>query len=99
MEKEYLDREMFIKDMDKKLRKVAGDLAENYIENYKNSLNSLLKKVESEFVHNMDKYSVSLRAKLEDKEAMEDLRKRILKAVDELHSCQDKLNSVIWEVK
>lgn len=99
MEKEYLDREMFIKDMDKKLRKVAGDLAENYIENYKNSLNSLLKKVESEFVHNMDKYSVSLRAKLEDKEAMEDLRKKILKAVDELHGCQDKLNSVIWEVK
>lgn len=99
MEKEYLDREMFIKDMNKKLRSVANDLAGNYIENYKNSLNALLKKVESEFIQNMDKYSVSLRAKLEDKEAMEDLRKRILQAVDELHGCQEKLNAVIWEVK
>ena len=47
----------------------------------------------------MDKYSVSLKAKLEDKEAMEDLRKKILQAVNELHGCQDKLNAVIWEVK
>ena len=99
MEKEYLDREMFIKDMNKKLRSVANDLAGNYIENYKNSLNALLKKVEIEFTQNMDKYSVSLRAKLEDKEAMEDLRKKILQAVNELHGCQDKLNAVIWEVK
>lgn len=98
-DKEYLDRESFIRDMNKKLRTITGELADNYSENYRNSLNNLLRKVESEFNLNMEKYSVSLRAKLEDKEAMEALKEKILVAVDELHGCQMKLNSVIWEVK
>ena len=99
MDKEYLDRESFIRDMNKKLRTITGELADNYSENYRNSLNNLLRKVESEFNLNMEKYSVSLRAKLEDKEAMEALKKKILVAADELHGCQMKLDSVIWEVK
>lgn len=99
MDKEYLDRESFIRDMNKKLRTVTGELADNYKENYRNSLNNLLRKVESEFNLNMEKYSVSLRAKLEDKEAMEALKEKILAAADELHGCQAKLNAVIWEVK
>lgn len=99
MDKEYLDRESFIRDMNKKLRTITGELADNYSENYRNSLNNLLRKVESEFNLNMEKYSVSLRAKLEDKEAMEVLKKKILVAADELHGCQMKLDSVIWEVK
>lgn len=99
MDKEYLERESFIREMNKKLRTITGKLADNYTENYRNSLNNLLRKVESEFNLNMEKYSVTLRAKLEDKEAMEALRKKILHAGDELHGCQEKLDSVIWEVK
>lgn len=99
MNKEYLDRKSFIQDMNKKLRTITGELADNYKESYRNSLNNLLKKVESEFNLNMEKYSVSLKAKLEDKEAMEDLKERILTAAEELHDCQAKLDSVIWEVK
>ncbi len=99
MDKEYLDRENFIKDMNKKLRTVAGELADSYKENYRNSLNEMLRKVESEFTLNMDKYSVSLKAKLEDKDAMEQLKDKILEAVKQLHGCQDKLDAVIWEVK
>lgn len=99
MDKEYLDRESFIRDMNKKLRTVTGELADNYKENYRNSLNNLLRKVESEFNLNMEKYSVSLKAKMEDKAAMEDLKKKILAAAGELYKCQAKLNAVIWEVK
>lgn len=97
--KEYLDRESFIRDMNKLLRTEAGRLADNYKNNYRNSLNNLLSKVESEFNLNMEKYSVSLRAKLEDKEAMEALKEKILVAADELQGCQDKLDAVIWEAK
>lgn len=99
MNKEYLDRESFIRDMNKKLRTVTGELADNYKKNYRNSLNNLLRKVESEFNLNMEKYSVSLKAKMEDKAAMEDLKKKILAAADELHGCQAELDAVIWEVK
>lgn len=97
--KEYLDRDAFMSAINDKLREEAGKLADNYKKNYRDSLNGLLKKVEGEFTLNMEKYSVSLRAMLEDKEAMENLREKILDAVKELHGCQDKLDSVIWEVK
>lgn len=97
--KEYLDRKSFIRDMNRKLRTITGELADNYSKNYRNSLNNLLRKIESEFNLNMEKYSISLRAKLEDKEAMETLKEKIFAAADELHKCQEKLDSVIWEVK
>lgn len=99
VEKEYLDREKFIKDMNRKLFTITEELAYSYKENYRNTLNTLLRKVESEFNLNMEKYSVSLKAKLEDKESMEELKNKILVAVDELHHCQETLNTVIWEVK
>lgn len=99
MKKEYLDRESFMKAMNDQLLEDAGKLADSYKKNYKDSLNGLLQKVEGEFTLNMEKYSVSLRAKLEDKEAMENLRGKIIDAVKELHGCQDKLDAVIWEVK
>lgn len=98
-EKEYLDHESFIKDMNSKLRKITAELSDSYKEDYRNSLNNQLRLVESEFNLNMEKYSVSLKAKLEDKEAMEELRKKILVCVEELNRCQSDLNSVIWEVK
>lgn len=99
MEKEYLDRESFVKDMNKKLRARTRELADIYKENYRQSLNSLLRKVESEFNLNMENYSISLKAKLEDKEAMESLKCKILVAVEQLHECQRELDAVIWEVK
>lgn len=99
MNKEYLDREGFIEDMKKKLITIAGKLADSYKENYRNSLNKMLGRVESEFISNMDKYSVLLKARQEDKDALEQLRDKILDAVKQLQMCQNKLDSIIWEVK
>lgn len=99
VEKEYLDRENFIKKMNSKLREVTVGLSDDYKENYRNSLNNLLRLVENEFNLNMEKYSASLKAKLEDKAAMEELRCKIVESAEELHKCQEKLNSVIWEVQ
>ena len=78
---------------------VTDELADEYKTNYRESLNSMLKKVESEFTVNMEQYSLSLRAKLEDKDAMEKLKDKILAAVAELRRCQKTLDSGIWEVK
>lgn len=99
IELDTLRRKDFIQEMNKKLRVITGKLADNYAENYRNSLNDLINKVEIEFSQNMEKYSLSLKAKLEDKEAMEELRQKIINAAQELKKCQDELDSVIWEVK
>ncbi len=96
---EYLDYEGFIRDLKVKLNTVAGQQIDEFKTDYRNSLNNILSKVESEFTKNMDRYSVTLKAKLEDKDAMEKLREKILSAVDELRGCQEKLDSVIWETK
>lgn len=99
MDKEYLDRKAFLRDINTKLAVITGELADEYKTNYRESLNSMLKKVESEFTVNMEQYSLSLRAKLEDKDAMEKLKDKILAAVAELRRCQKTLDSGIWEVK
>ena len=65
--------------------------------NYCESLTAILHKVEDEFNMNMETYSDTLRAKLEDKEAMEKIREKILSAAESLQQCQDRLNEVIWE--
>ena len=96
---EYLDFEGFIRDLKVKLNTVAGQQVDEFKTDYRNSLNNILSKVESEFTKNMHRYSVTLKAKLEDKDAMEKLREKILSAVDELRGCQEKLDSVIWETK
>lgn len=98
-EQEYLDRESFISELYDQLGDITETMSEKFKENYRKSLNDILVKVESEFKLNMDKYSLSLKAKLEDKEAMEELREKILVAVDELKNCQGQLDSIIWEVK
>ena len=98
-DREYLDFEGFIRDLKVKLNTVAGQQVDEFKTDYRNSLNNILSKVESEFTKNMHRYSVTLKAKLEDKDAMEKLREKILSAVDELRGCQEKLDSVIWETK
>ena len=40
-----------------------------------------------------------LKAKLEDKAAIENLGEKIQAAADELKQCQNKLEEIIWRVK
>ncbi len=52
-----------------------------------------------EFIKNMKQYNVMLLAKTKDKEAMEKLKTKIEATAEELKTCQDSLNAVIWREK
>ena len=52
MNKEYLDRKSFIQDMNKKLRTITGELADNYKESYRNMMNIIILR---KFKHTMEK--------------------------------------------
>ena len=53
----------------------------------------------AEFENNLKKYSLRLKAKLEDKEAIENLGNKIQDAANELKICQNELWRIIWRVK
>ena len=95
--KTVMDRKNYLKDLKSQLRKDVGKRADDFKKNYCESLTAILHKVEDEFNMNMETYSDTLRAKLEDKEAMEKIREKILTAAESLQQCQDRLNEVIWE--
>lgn len=66
---------------------------------YSTNLGKLLKETASEYVSNLEKYSITLKAKISDKEAMEDLRGKIEFSAMELKNCQQELNGVIWNAQ
>lgn len=94
-----LDKKSFIKDVDEKLTDIFTSLCKEFEKDYRQSLKSILGAVEAEFTQNIDKYSVLIRAKLEDKKAMERLRERILEATNDLKKSQRELEKLIWSVK
>jgi hypothetical protein len=96
VDKEYVDKENCKRDIELKLSEITGKLSDSYKKAYCENLASILAKVEAEFVNNMEKYSVGLKAKLEDRDAMEQLKLKIQEAASELLVCQNKLNQVIW---
>ena len=98
-ETEYILKDQFIQDVERKLSDIATSMATEYERDYRKSLTSILSAVESEFNLNLDKYSVLMKAKLEDKKAMELLREKITKAAGELEECQKELEKLIWSEK
>ena len=95
---EHIDKDKFIEDADRKLTNMATSMATDFEKDFRNSLVSILSAVEAEFVQNLVTYSALMKAKLEDKEAMEKLREKILAAAKELVACQKELNKLIWSV-
>jgi hypothetical protein len=96
---EFIDKKNFIQEADGELTKLATGMAKDFTKDYKNSLESILSAVKSEFEDNLEKYSVLMKAKLADKETMEKLRVKILEAATELMACQKELNKIIWSEK
>ncbi|MEH7009215.1 dynamin family protein [Neobacillus niacini] len=96
---EYIDKDGFLESADRKLSAISTSLAKDYEKDFRDSLKGILSKVETEFTQNIEKYSVLLKAKHEDRKALEQLREQIAKAVTDLINCQEDLNKVIWRVK
>lgn len=97
--KKYIDKEAYLNELEKYLHGLEHEVAKNYAEDYRYSLESILSDIKSEYTNNIDKYSVLIKAKMEDKESMERLGEKIQDTANELKVLQDKLNEIIWEVK
>lgn len=97
-ERTTVDKEKFKEDVKKELFSITASMTDDFTADYVRSLSALLDQVKAEFILNMDKYSILMQAKLADKKAMEELRKKIVSTEDALLRCQEELDSTIWSV-
>lgn len=97
-ERTTVNKESFKEDIVHELANITGDMATDFTDDYIKAISTLLNQVRAEFIHNLDKYSVLMQAKLADKKAMEELRKKIVSTEEALMRCQEELDSTIWSV-
>lgn len=100
IQQEHLDKAGFIGEIEEKLSTIARSMTDDYGQDYRNSLETLLMQIKSIFESNLHQYSVNMQAMMEDKEAMKKLGDRVSDAALALLGCQDSLNKMIWrEIK
>lgn len=95
----HIDKDGFAQDAEDEMKDIVEDMRKDFEKDFRTALTSALSAIESEFTQNIEKYSLLMQAKLEDKKVMEQLRVKISAAACDLISCQDELNKVIWSVK
>ena len=83
-----VDKEKFKQGVETELLSIAARMSDDFKNDYVRSLSALLDQVKAEFILNMDKYSILMQAKLADKKAMEELRKKIVSTEDALLRCK-----------
>ena len=93
---EYLDKKGFIDDIEVNLAKIIREMIDDYSKDYRESLDTVLTQIKSEFEKNLDKYSLYMKSMGESKEAMKSLGEKISDAAKALEECQSKLNEIIW---
>ena len=98
-EKERLDKKSFINDIKNSLQSVATDMADEYAIDYQNALETILMAIKCNFEQNLEKYSLYMKAMLNNKEVMERLGKKIEDAAKDLRDSKEDLNAIIWREK
>ncbi|MBD5512046.1 MAG: hypothetical protein HDR08_12485 [Lachnospiraceae bacterium] len=99
LKKEQIDKDEFLTSVWKEMTDIVNPLAEDLERDFRDEYARLLSQVKSEFEQNLEKYSTMVKAKLDDKKAIENLGGKIQAAADELKQCQNKLEEIIWRVK
>jgi GTPase Era involved in 16S rRNA processing len=94
---DYLDKDAFMKDVKSILLGIVEKMGKNYRKDYRDSLETILLQVKSNFITNLETYSISMQAMIEDRDAMMELGQRVLDAADDLRKCEGDLNEIIWK--
>jgi GTPase SAR1 family protein len=97
--RDYIDKESFMREIESLLADIQNEIVRSFVEDYRNALKSVLSSVETEYNNNLVKYSLVLKGKLNDKEALECLRERLVNAANELAAKHEELEKLIWEAK
>ena len=96
---EYLDKTGFIQDVEKMLVEIADSMCEDYSRDYRDSLESLLVQIKTQFESNLDTYSLYMKAMVENRDAMKQLGEKVADVATELFGCQKQLNDIIWNLR
>lgn len=96
-EKERLDKKSFIEDVKDGLQTIATDMTNEYSADYQKALETILMAIKSNFEQNLAKYSLYMKAMIDNKEVMKKLGTKIEDAAADLTACEDDLNAIIWK--
>ena len=96
MERMDLDKEGFIDDVVVQLQGLVEDMYNDYCSDYRNTLETLLMQIKSQFETNLAEYSVHMKALIDNKDIMMQLGKKVENAANALIRCQEELNEIIW---
>ena len=96
---EYLDKAGFLQDVEKMLIEIADSMCVDYSKDYRDSLESLLVQIKTQFEGNLDNYSLYMKAMVENRDAMKQLGEKVADVATELFGCQKQLNDIIWNLR
>ncbi|MCM1099888.1 MAG: dynamin family protein [Clostridium sp.] len=96
---EYLDKTGFIQDVEKMLVDIADSMCDDYSRDYRDSLESLLMQIKTQFESNLETYSLYMKAMVESRDAMQQLGDKVADVATELFDCQKQLNDIIWNLR
>lgn len=94
-----IDKDEFLHSVEGEMSNIVQSLALDLENDYRDAHTVLFNQVSSEFELNLEKYSMMMRAKLDDKSAIERLGEKIQSAASALKQCQNDLEKIIWRVK
>ncbi|MBR2884613.1 MAG: dynamin family protein [Clostridia bacterium] len=97
LDRDYLDKEGFVKDVKEHMQGIIEKMTDDYKDDYRASLETLLMQIKSNFQSNLSSYSIHMRAMIEDKDAMVELGSKIESAAISLNDCEEQLNEIIWK--
>ena len=83
---DYLDKAGFMKAVKGILLGIVEELGKNYRQDYRDTLETILEQIKTNFGANLDIYSLNMKALIENKDAMMELGKRVFDAADALIS-------------
>lgn len=95
-ETDYLDKSGFMKDVKGILLGIVEKLGKNYRKDYRDSLETILMQIKSNFGTNLEIYSLNMKALIENKDAMMKLGQRVFDVAEALRGCEKELNGIIW---
>lgn len=99
-ETDYLDKDGFMRDVKEILLGIVEKMGKNYRKDYRESLETILLQIKTNFATNLESYSLNMKALMENKDAMMELGNRVSDAAKALRKCEEELNTIIWkEVK
>lgn len=95
---ENLDKESFMREIDESLTSMASKMVDDYGNDYRNALETLLMQIKTIFESNLELYSINMKGMIEDKESMKKLGDKISETASALGTYQHSFDELIWKV-